>query len=463
LSILAVAGLLIEACLAGLVLLGDLRQRTIPFLLLYGLAYLGYAVAVYASFRAGHGHRTRGIIWGLAVLFRVTLLLTTPPTLSDDVYRYIWDGRLTNAGVNPFAHAVASPVLDYLDSPLRALVNHNWMATPYLPVAQALFALVYRLAPDSPLAFQVCAVIFDLLTGWLVMDLLRRVGLPEIRSLIYLWNPLVLVEFSHGAHGDAFTIFLMVLALWLLIAYRARILSVVALAAATLTKGLPVLLLPVVVWRWGWLRTLFYAGLIAVVCVPFALGAGWGLTGPLDGEGVFGAIRIYGAFWKFNGSVYPALETVLSVLVGPAAALPKANAAVPFWIAKIVTAAMLVGVLATVWWIGRRPSDDLTLLRRALIPLVAYLILTTTVHPWYVTLIVPLLPFLSWEKGESKAARLYLSAALYFTAAVSLSYLNYQAPDTVREYPVVRLLEYVPTYVLLIVAAWSTRPTRTDA
>ena len=455
--VLAAAGLLIEAGLAGMVLLGDLRQRTIPFLVLYGLAYLGYAVAVYATLCAGQGRQARRIIWGLAVLFRVTLLLATPPTLSDDVYRYVWDGRLTNSGVNPFAHAVASPVLDQLDSPLRALVNHNWMASPYLPSAQFLFALIYRIAPDSPLAFQVCAVVFDLLTGWMVADLLRRLGLPEVRTLIYLWNPLVVVEFAHGAHVDALMICLIVLALWLLIAFRARLLSAVALAAATLTKGVPLLLLPVVVRRWGWSRTLFYVGLVTAVCVPFALGAGWGLTGPLDGEGVFGAIRIYGTLWRFNGGVYPALEAVLSVFVDPGAVMFLGGGAIYVWAAKAAVGAGLLGILAGVWWTGRQPSDDLTLLRRAVIPLAAYLLLTTTVHPWYVTLLAPLLPFLSLRDEESKAVGVYLLPALYFAAVVPLSYLTYLDPENIRESAIVVLLEYVPTYILLLIACRSAK------
>jgi hypothetical protein len=206
------------------------------------------------------------------------------------------------------------------------------MASPYLPAAQVLFAAVYRLAPDSSTPFQVAAVLFDLLTGWLVTDLLRRLGLPRARALIYLWNPLVVVEFAHGAHVDALMICLMMAALWsLVVAWAAAsaaptTFSVVALAAATLTKGLPVLLLPVVARRWGWRRTIVYAGLIIAVCLPFALGAGWGLTGPLDGEGLFGALRIYASRWNYNGGIYHWLEVGLSGYWTPGAVPPEVSA-----------------------------------------------------------------------------------------------------------------------------------------
>jgi hypothetical protein len=470
--ILTITGLLVQICLIGMVFLGDLRQHTIPFLGLYGLACLGYGTAVYWLLRGSDRRRTFPLILGLAILFRATLLFATPPTLSDDVYRYIWDGRLTNAGVNPYAYAVESPLLDRFDhhccatiaaqavrSSLRALVNNSWMASPYLPAAQALFAAVYRLAPDSPLAFQVAAGLFDLLTGWLVTDLLRRLGLPRARALIYLWNPLVVVEFAHGAHVDALMICLMMAALWSLVVARRRetpptTFSVVALAAATLTKGLPALLLPVVARRWGWRRTIVYAGLIIAVCLPFALGAGWGLTGPLDGEGLFGALRIYAAHWNYNGGIYHWLEVGLSGYWMPGAVPPEVVGWGPIWAARPIVAVVLGLVLIAVWRMSQRCDGDLALLRLATVPLAAYLLLTTTVHPWYVTLIIPLLPFLLPQEGEAGRTSRFLPPLLYFSIAVPLSYITYLDPANLREYEFVRLVEYVPLYLLLVWSAW---------
>jgi hypothetical protein len=441
-------------CFAGIALLGDLRQHLVPFLFLYGLAYVAYAAAVWQLLRQPDGRRRLILIVALGVLFRVTLLLASPPTLSTDVYRYIWDGRLANAGINPYAHAVDSPLLDRFDSVQRAMVDHSWMATPYLPTAQAFFAVVYRLAPNSPLAFQVGAVLFDLLAGGLVVDLLRRLGLSRARSLIYLWNPLVIVEFAHGAHVDALMIFLMVAALWALVVVRSRILSVIALTAATLTKGLPLLLLPVVVRRWRWHRVVLYAGLVVAVCVPFVLGAGWGLVGPLDGQGLFGALRIYADQWNYNSGVYHWLEVLLSGYHTPGAVPPEVVGRAPIMAAKWVVTISLGLVLVSVWWRGRDGYDDLSVLRLALVPLAAYLLLATTVHPWYVALVVPLLPFLPSRPGSSSKAERFLVPGLLFPAAVALSYVTYLDPDNLREYTLIRLLEYIPLYAALIWAAW---------
>ena len=118
-----VAGLLLLACFAGLAVVRDLRANVVPFVLLYGAAYLVFGAVVWWATRAHESRFALPAIIVFAVLFRVTMLFTTPPTLSDDVYRYIWDGRLMNAGVNPYSYIVESPELDWL-----MVANHTGLA-----------------------------------------------------------------------------------------------------------------------------------------------------------------------------------------------------------------------------------------------------------------------------------------------------------------------------------------------
>ena len=474
------SGVAVAACCAALVPLPTLSGPAVTtFLAYFFIAAIAYAVAVA---RLGRDRLSSRTIWAFAILFRLILLLNSPPTLSTDVYRYIWDGRLMNAGANPYAYPVESPLLDRFDSPQRAMVNQREMASPYLPAAQIFFALIYRLAPDSPIAFQIAAALLDLSAGWLVMDMLSRLGLPRARALIYLWNPLVVVEFAQGAHVDALMICLSMAAFWFLIAVpaarqrRARLFtlgSVITLAAATLTKGLPGLLLPVVARRWGWRRTILCAGLIVAACLPFAWGAGWGLVGPLNGEGLLGAIRIYAAYWNYNGGLYHWLEVGLSGYPTPGPAPLEVVGWAPVMAAKLMVAFALALTLVVVWRLGQRwesPSSaseggdqdasspqSLALLRWAAVPPAAYLLLTTTIHPWYVTFMVPLLPFLLPKEGEITRTRRFLWPWLYFSMAVPLSYLTYFDPAHLREFDFVRLMEYAPFYMLLIWAAWSAK------
>ena len=115
-----------------------------------------------------------------------------------------------------------------------------------------------QLLPLRPLIFQAAMVIFDLLSALLLLFLLRTATLPDHRVLLYLWNPLVVVEVAHGAHVDVWMIFLTMLALWLTFSPKRPRLSTwlapVVLVLATLTKFLPVLFLPVLFWHWRWRR-----------------------------------------------------------------------------------------------------------------------------------------------------------------------------------------------------------------
>jgi len=446
-------GLAMLACFIAMTYFGDLRQNTVPFLVLYGVAFVGYGADVRCSVRQKESTNYLRSMWILAVAFRVALLLTTPPTLSDDVYRYIWDGRVANAGISPYANAVHSPALDWLDSPQRSLVNNNWMASPYLPVAQALFTLVYWATPGSPLAFQIVACVFDLLTGWLVYRLLDKLQLPRIWTLIYLWNPLVIVEFAHGAHVDALMIFLIMLSLWLLLARRKHVSSALALAAATLTKGLPVLLVPALVRRWGWRATIVYVVSAVAISIPFGLGAGWGIGGLPDGIGLFGALRIYAASWNYNSSLYHWLEVLFSAHPTPGTVPWEIVGWQPIFAAKLVVTGILGGVMILVGMRSRHIDDDRQLLHLALVPLTAYLLLTPTVHPWYVTLIIPLLPFLPSLETNSRSAY-FIVPLVYLSGGIVLSYLTYLDPANLREYALVRVVEYVPMYLLLAWGAW---------
>jgi len=462
------AGAAMATCFAATIGLPSLRgPSTIQFLAYFLLACLAYLTA---ALRLERDRPPLWVIWGLAILFRL-LLLSTSPTLSDDIYRYMWDGHLLNNGVNPYAAAVNSPRLNAYTTPLRGSVNHNEMATPYLPAAEALFAFVERLDPQSTLAFQVTATLLDLATAWLVMDMLGQLRLPRRRVLIYLWNPLVVVEFSHSAHVDVWMILLIMATFWLLSraepeksnAPRLVWASAASLAVATLTKLLPGLLAPIFLRRWKWQRLAFYGIIVSGAIALFAAGAGWGLAGPPDGTGVFGAFRIYLRSWNYNSSFYNWLGTRLTSLQAAGSLPTNLGPNTITLIVSMVSGVLLCLALFAAALLAWRLDDPRgachterthNLLRLAILPLGAYLLLSNTVHPWYVTVIIPLLPFLLPRPGESSPASRFLWPWLYFSIAVVLSYLTYLDPKVLHDISRVRQAEYWPLYLGLLWAAW---------
>ncbi|MGH8630253.1 MAG: hypothetical protein ACREU7_05745 [Burkholderiales bacterium] len=400
-------------------------------------------------------------LWFFAIAFRVVLLFS-PPTLSDDVYRYLWDGHIQNAGINPYAYRVDAPELDALATPARGLVNNAWMASPYLPVAQIYFAAGYRLAPESVTVFQVGAMVFDLASGLFLTLTLRRIGLPAAHAMIHLWNPLAITEVAHGAHVDALMTMLMMAALWLFGHPPAgsktcgRVCaSAILLGLATLVKPIPALLVPALMWRWGWKRALLYAAIVAAGIAAYA-NAGLGLEGELSGTGVFGATRIYLSRWNFNGGLFHWLEVALTGVQTPGA-VPIESAGPGGQAARSIVLGALVVAMIGAAFKAKRVSDVPALFRIALLPLGAYVLFATTINPWYLLPIIAVLPFQVVTTSvvkpcATKVATTATAAWLYFSAAVTLSYLTYLDPLNLRETYEVRAIEYLPLYAGLLAA-----------
>ena len=157
---------------------GTLRAEYTPqSIAWYGLAFIAYLGLLIWVEKRGIAMRW---MWGGATLFRLIFLFTTP-TLSDDVYRYLWDGYVANEGVSPYAHAIDSPELDYLDIPQRAQANNAWMASPYLPAAQAVFMGLTAVFPLHPFYMQAAMVVFELAGAWILARLLLLAVLPARR------------------------------------------------------------------------------------------------------------------------------------------------------------------------------------------------------------------------------------------------------------------------------------------
>ena len=433
---------------AGMVYLdaqhGTLRAavtpQTITFYMLAYVAYLGAIIWV--------ERRTEWPViwvWITAILARL-LLVFTSPTLSDDVYRYLWDGYVAHQGVSPYAYAITDPALDHLDIPQRALANNAWMASPYLPAAQVVFWVV-TFAPLWPIFMQLAMVAFDLVTALILTRLLRWASFPPYRLLLYLWNPLVIVEVAHGAHIDSWMVLLTFLAIYFALrpspTLLHRLLSPVFLALATLTKIIPVLTLPVLFWRWSWRQLVFYVGLTIALLLPSGIRAGWGLNGDLTGEGVFGALRIYAVQWNFNSGLFHWLEVLLGA-PGDGAPAPAAQ--------LIALAGMLL-VLFVVWVVARRHPGERAALRLMAVPFMAYIALTPTLHPWYILILLAFLPFLPPAAEESRWLWLMALPWLYLSGALIFSYLTYLDPHQFGELEWVRRLEWLPTLFLLGSAA----------
>jgi hypothetical protein len=398
----------------------------------FAVAFLLFLVAAARVVAAGKtgGRGTLALILGLALLPRLILLGSTP-ALSDDLYRYIWDGKVANAGIDPYRYAPADPALAPLRDRLWEPVNQKAQHTPYPPAAQAVFALTYRLAPDSIKAQQVVATLADLAAIGALLLLLARLGLPRVRVLLYAWSPTPILHFAHSAHNDALMIAGVLLALAAIVGpggagLARRLGSGVALALAVLIKLVPALLVLPLLRRWRAAGAVAFTLVVALGVAPFASSGGAALTGlgTEAGEAVF------------NDSIRFVLVRLLA-LVTPHASL----------VASLIAAAAL-GLTAL--GLALRGGGDLALVRGAATLLGLAILLNAVVEPWYLAWMLPFVAILlPAGAGRLPFALTPLLGWLWVSGAIQLTDLTYLDPANVRWWPIIRAVEYGPLLALL--------------
>ena len=229
-------------------LLGDVRLHLGVFFSWFAFAWLVYLAALWLVRRVGAIRPTLPLILILlvAVVARL-LLITTPPTLSNDIYRYQWDGRVQSAGIDPYAYPPNDPALTFLRDEGFSHMNFPELRTIYPPVTELAFRVGTSLSPTLT-AQKAVFVTAELLTFCSLLFILIARGLSPLWVVAYAWHPLVILEIAGSGHNDALGIAF----LWLGLAAwqgRWRLGSTVAWSAAFLSKFMAVVLVP-----WWWFR-----------------------------------------------------------------------------------------------------------------------------------------------------------------------------------------------------------------
>lgn len=401
-------------CYGILALSPDLRLA-VP--LLVGMTALVVLLLAVTCFLGAQGRLSWSspLILTVAALIRLFFLFDEP-RLSDDLYRYLWDGQQTLAHRNPYAAApdeTAAPTEAL--AALRQRVNHPRLVTVYLPAAQLLFLGGAALG-GVPLSMKALLVVLDLGSCLMILRLLARLGIPSWRATLYAWHPLPVLEIGGSGHIDAGGSFFLLLASLLLLTGRKRgrpwrggILASLAgglcFGAAVLVKLFPAAFLPGYVrYLTGKRRWAFLAGLsagVALLVAPFVP----------DIANMGATLSTYGLHWEFGSFSFRLLRRLTSS--GYAARI-------------VLTALFLVGAASLYAGFGLRgrratapPSaekglEDLLIACCGVSLL--FLLLSPTVHPWYALTLAALLPF------SPGPAALALSWAVLLSYRVVISY-----------------------------------------
>jgi len=321
------------------------------------------------------------LILVVAAFSRLALVLV-PPTPSTDAYRYSWEGRVANAGLNPYLLPPSSPRLAFLRLGQDERINNPGLTAIYPPLALAAFRAVAAFTADTRAqkgVFSLC----DLLACALLMRLLRRRGLSVAWAAVYAWHPLVLVEFSAAGHLDSLMILGLLAGLDLWESGR-RELGAAAWAAAALVKVAPIVML-----SWLLLRRPRYAVLFLAVVIIGLIPAVPGLAAALRAAPESG-IAAFSSDWLANPSLYAALSTFVE----------SASA-------RRLILVVIVGAFSLPW--ARRCADDAARYLCGMI--LAVLLASPVVQPWYV---LWALPFALLAPSPAALAWSWIVGFMYF-------------------------------------------------
>jgi hypothetical protein len=313
------------------------------------------------------------VILGAALVMRL-LLVGQEPFLSTDLYRYIWDGRVQAAGINPYAYVPADAALAGLrDTTVYPHINRaDYAVTAYPPLAEMFFLAVTRMA-ETLTTMRLAMVVCEIAIIIVVIDLLRRLDRPITAVVAYAWHPLAIFEIANNGHVEALMIALLMVGVWLLVCARG-VLGAVVVALAMVVKPYALFVLPAF-WRpWDWRVPLAVVATIALCYLPY-LGIG---------RGVFG----------FLGSGYLAEEDIVNGqgiwLVALAQTLfGKLPALTAIYMAF---AAAIMIVLALRMAFGLQQETPRETLTRIILLLTAGLTLMSPNYAWYFLALVPLIP-----------------------------------------------------------------------
>jgi len=416
------------------------RTSFSELILLYAGMFVLYVLFVQQRYWPFKGYMKW--MMGIAVLSRLMLLFSFP-NLSDDIFRFIWDGRLLAAGIHPFEYTPSEwmTMISHLPiaeqqawSDLFPKLNSPNYYSVYPPVNQFVFWMATSLFPNSLEASTFVIKFMVISADILLIFLLYKVSLENHAStmpaLLYALNPLVIMEFSGNLHFEGMMLMFLVLSLYF-IKKDKSLFAALSFAAAVLVKLHPFMLLPFFMKFLGWKKGVRFAGvsvLISFGCMMLFLSLGGDLS--LHWAHFLTSLRLYFQTFEFNAGLYYLMRSVGTQHFGYNPI--QLNGQILFGLQLILLLILFI----------RQQKEWHWLVFSIAYGYFGYYLFSTTVHPWY---ILTMLPF---------ALLIGFRTPLVWTAAIVVSYFAYSTPDWHENFYLLSL-EYTCIFVFLIWEMWN--------
>jgi alpha-1,6-mannosyltransferase len=408
--------------LASIIILGYFLPRSafIWQLSFYGLAFMTYWI-IYNYSKSGLISLLFG--FGIAFLFRLTLLFSVP-TLSDDFYRFIFDGYLIQSGISPYCYLpdVAIEQLDiqpslYWKSLIEGM-NSRLYYSIYPPLHQFFFWLSASAGErlmENILILRLVVLFFEILNFFFLYKIIKDWNLPESNLWLYAFNPLVILELSGNLHFEGIVLTGLLITVYFFGRKRLA-LSNLGWVWAVGVKMTPLIFGPILLKSWDknkrWKFLFISAAFLFIFFWPLIMG---------DVLGNFWqSFRLYQSKFEFNASIYYLIRWLSGFFIdyNPIVYVgPFLN-----WFALLI-------ILAISYFKKIDKPGDLV---QAMVWIyLCYLLLQTVVHPWY---IIPAFGISVLTKNR---------VFLVWTGLVFLSYSAYADEPLVVENQFLLLFEYM--------------------
>ena len=365
----------------------------------------------------------------LAVLFRLLFLLAIP-NLTQDFYRFVWDGRLILEGLNPYLHTPNElmessiglfPQMNTLYEGMGALSAKHY--SNYPPVHQMPFIIAAFISKHSILGSIVVLrlILISADLGILVFGkkLLKKLNKPTRTMYWFILNPLVIIELTGNLHFEGLMLCLFIMSLYFIHSKKWHMAAVV-MALSIAVKLVPVLSLPLFLNKLGWKKSvLFYSVTAAVFIILFIPFFSFGLL-----ENFSATIGLWFSNFEFNASVYYFLKGTLENING----VSVINS-MGIIVACVVT-------LQTSYLLLKKKKETSQIILMILWILSGYYFISTTVHPWYIISLLLLSVFTNYK------------FVLVWSYTLILSYIAYNE-FSVEECNSILIIEYTPVILML--------------
>ena len=404
---------------------GDFTHIILP----YGLAFISY----YFLVKRGVEKSSFTLFIVVGLLIRVCLLFALP-NLSDDLYRFIWDGRLLHQGISPFmatpTELVSNPSVN-VDPMLYESLNSKDYYSVYPPLAQVIYLIgsFYGLSIwGSSLVMKLILLSIECLGCFYLIKLLKLVFKVENQAyylgVLYFLNPLLIVEGVGNIHFE--TIMLSLLAISFYYLYEKKwVLASLFLALSISTKLIPIILLPFLMVKIrGKAKWIFIAStsLFLLICfIP--------LLWSIDIQHFMQSLDLYFRKFEFNASIYYLLRAIGYEWYG----YNKIAVLGPYLALLVVSLSFYY-----IFWKARKEVFSLEgLSLYGLFALTSYYVCSTTVHPWYICNLIFLSLFTRFRYP------------MFWASLVPLTYINYSY-DPYFENLWIVFFEYVLLFIFIL-------------